>query len=95
MHKSHTRFVLTQPITNLFDLNIKQRGSEEVAFRAVASDWILVWRAYLNAELLYPEVYLEPSVFIWQRPPSLTYFSPMSHFYTPWKRPKTIGLKTS
>ena len=24
----------------------------------------------------------------------LTHFSPMSHFYTPWKRQKTIGFLT-
>ena len=41
-------------------------------------------RSYVNAKILLTKI------------PSLTHFSPMSHFYTPGKRQKTygdIGLK--
>ena len=87
--KRHKKWIQDSFILNIFDLLIS-RAKKLVWWPPVfkpnfyifsyTKQLRKIWRYFIDKFLLYHT--------------SLTHFSPVSHFYTPWKRQKTFGFLT-
>ena len=86
--------MLPESNNEFFSNNSKKPKSNSGPFRLlyIARYYVLFMnRTIMLILLLIAYAYIVRIVAIWQR---LTQFSPVSHFYTPWKRQKTKGFLT-